>query len=337
MKKSLSALVFALMLATLTGFAQVPPAGNFRFQNVDVPGAPFTLAGGINNLGQIAGFFRDSSGVVHGYVQDNDDIREITFPNARKTFPAAINIAGTVAGSYSDGKTFHGFILEHGAFTSIDFPGAILTTIVDLNDRGDVVGVYEDAAFGLHGFIQDKNGLASIDDPAQTWPTPSTQAFGINDRNTVNGLFLDVNGNSHGFALTHGVFQSIDVPGVVATAPSGLNNSNAMVGFYIGPDNVQHGYLQRGDQFTTLDFPGAVGSTFPFQINDVGTILGIYSDDQGLTHSFIADPVPGANQDGNGTGSIPAINRAPAQSCLPADLVEHPEQIRNPKACKSTN
>ena len=336
MKKSFSAIVFALMLATLTCVAQVP-AGNFRFQNVDVPGAPFTLAGGINNLGQIAGFFRDSSGVVHGYVQDGDDIREITFPGARKTFPSAINNAGTVAGSYSDGKTFHGFILEHGVFTSIDFPGAIVTTVVDLNDRGDVVGVYEDPAFGFHGFIQDKNGLASIDDPAQTWPTPTTQAFGINDRNTVNGVFLDVNGNFHGFALTHGVFQTIDVPGAVGTAPEGLNDSDDMVGLFIGQDNVQHGYLQRGDQFTTVDFPGAVGSTFPFQVNDAGTILGIYFDDQGQTHSFIADPLPGVNQDANGNGSAPAIKTAPAQSCSPVNRTADPEQIRNPRACSSTN
>ena len=46
MKKSFSAFVFALMLATLTCFAQVPPAGNFRFQNVDVPGAHVHIGGG---------------------------------------------------------------------------------------------------------------------------------------------------------------------------------------------------------------------------------------------------------------------------------------------------
>ncbi len=137
MKKSFSAIVFALMLATLTCFAQVP-AGNFRFQNIDVPGATSTSVGGINNLGQVAGFFHDSAGAVHGYVQDGADIRVFDFPGAHKTFAEVINNAGMVAGAFSDGVHFHGFTLKDGQFTTIDFPGAVFTDVVDINDRGDL-------------------------------------------------------------------------------------------------------------------------------------------------------------------------------------------------------
>jgi len=103
MQKSVRvALLFA---ATLTCSAQVstPPAGNFKFKSIDVPGAVSTDAEGINNLGQIAGSFRDSSGVTAGYVQDGDQIRKIQFPNATRTFGACINNSGTVGGNYFDG------------------------------------------------------------------------------------------------------------------------------------------------------------------------------------------------------------------------------------------
>jgi hypothetical protein len=309
-------------------------AGNFRFQNIDVPGSTSTSVGGINNLGQMAGFFHDSSGGVHGYVQDGADIRVFDFPNAHKTFGEVINNAGMVAGAYSDGVRFHGFTLKDGVFTTIDFPGSVFSDVVDLNDRGDLAGVWEDPSFGLHGFTFDKNGFTSIDDPAQTWPTPSTQSLGINDGETVNGLFLDVNDNFHGFSLKNGIFQTIDVPGAVGTAPEGLNEAEDMVGLFIGQDGVQHGFLKRGDVFTSLDFPGAVGRTFPFQVNDSGTIVGIYIDDQRVTHSFRADPLPGVNPAGN--DSTPAINTIQTQSCSASNQTD-PERIRNPRACAATN
>jgi hypothetical protein len=122
----------------------------------------------------------------------------------------------------------------------------------------------------------------------------------------------------------------------VGTAPEGLNESNDMVGLFIGQDGVQHGFLKRGDVFTALDFPGAVGTTFPFQVNDPGTIVGIYIDGQGVTHSFSAEPLPGASLD-NGNGSAPAIKTTPTQSCSPVNRIADPEQIRNPRACSSTN
>src|SRR5262249_36970531 len=145
MSKCFSSLVFSLLFPVLAAYAQVP-AGNFRFQNIDLPGARVTFANGINNLGQIVGFFRDSSGVAHGYLQDGDEVRIIDFPNAARTFPQTVNNAGTVAGEYRDAaRHLHGFVLEHGTFTAVDVPGSTDTEILDLNDRGDLAGTYANA------------------------------------------------------------------------------------------------------------------------------------------------------------------------------------------------
>jgi hypothetical protein len=308
-----------------------PLAGNFRFQNIDLPIAPqTTAANGINDRGQIVGSFQDAQGSLHGYIMEGTDFQTFDFPSASLTIPAAISNSGTVVGVYSDAfGNAHGFILENGTFTSIDFPGAIFTEILDLNESGDMVGIYQLPDFGVHGFIRDKNGITSIDDPQQTSFFPFTEAFGINNRKNVIGAFADSNANLHGFSLFHGIFQQIDVPGSESNIPAGSNNAEDIVGIYTDLDNVQHGYVQRGNNFSTLDVPGAVGTTVLSQINNSGTIVGSYVDDQGLIHSFIADQQPGG-------GPAPDSGRTkitPTQTCSLADWAKHPEKITNPKAC----
>lgn len=125
---------------------------------------------------------------------------------------------------------------------------------------------------------------------------------------------------------------SILVPGAETTSPEGLNDGNSMVGIYTDLDGVQHGYLQRGTGFSTLDFPGAVGTTILLQINDSGTTVGNYIDDQGLTHSFTAELQPESQAQGNSQSAEP-VHTAPAQSCSPADWVRHPDKLRNPHVC----
>jgi hypothetical protein len=103
----------------------------------------------------------------------------------------------------------------------------------------------------------------------------------------------DANGNNHGFFELHGDFRQIDVPGAGTTQAEGLNDPDDMVGIYTDLDGKQHGYAQSSDNFTTLNVPrAAVGSTLLLQINNSGTILGDYSDQQGLSHSFIANQQP---------------------------------------------
>jgi len=324
-------------LYTTAPRVSAPPAGNFRFQNVDIPGVQ-TIAQGINNLGQIAGFFQDSFGATHGYVQDGLNVQTIDFPNASITFPLAISNSGTVIGDYADAfGNFHGFVLDGGTFTSVDFPGAILTEIFDLNEKGDLTGIYQSADFGIHGFIRAKDAFSTVDDPAQTFFFPSTVALGINNRETVVGFFRDARGSSHGFSLFHGVFQQIDVPGAAASSPEGVNESNTIVGVYFDLDRTQHSYIQRGDNFTTLDFPGAVGTTAVFQINDRGTMVGNYVDDQGLTHSFIADQLPGNAPSAPAANINSPVRNSPIQTCSPADWVRLPGTIRVPQLCHMAN
>jgi uncharacterized membrane protein len=78
-------------------------------QQIDVPGALATLAGGINQTGQIVGMSCNTTTCSLGYPSES-----------------------------------HGFQLDHpgGSFTAIDFPGALGTAAAAINDTGDIVGNY---------------------------------------------------------------------------------------------------------------------------------------------------------------------------------------------------
>jgi hypothetical protein len=69
------------------------------FTTIDVPGGNATLANGINDAGQIAGYYVDSSG-EHGFLDSSGVFTAIDAPGAYQTYPHGINGAGQIVGSH---------------------------------------------------------------------------------------------------------------------------------------------------------------------------------------------------------------------------------------------
>ena len=113
------------------------------------------------------------------------------------------------------------------------------------------------------------------------------------NRGQIVGDYGDAGGKSHGFVLDRGTFTTIDVPGATVTLAQGINEPGQIVGVYIDdPVNfVWHSYLVTGATFTKIDVPGSTG-TGAFGINLAGQIVGKYFTADGLTHGFLAEPVP---------------------------------------------
>ncbi len=122
-----------------------------------VPGASGfgTYASGINDRGQIAGFYSDSSGVRHGFLKEGAAITIIDVPGARDTLFYSINNQGDMVGYYGN-RTVpvrHGLLLRRGRVITVDYPGATNTWIYYANDRDELAGVYLDNSGIFHGFI----------------------------------------------------------------------------------------------------------------------------------------------------------------------------------------
>jgi probable HAF family extracellular repeat protein len=142
------------------------------FTPIEVPGATFTTAIGINAHGQIVGGFRDAGGVIHGFLLDKGVFTQIDvdIPGATRTEPTGINARGQIVGNFTDARgARRGFLLDRGVFTPIDVAGATATTAFGITDRGQIVGFFIDAEGVTRGFC----GTVK-QDPGRHMARPST-------------------------------------------------------------------------------------------------------------------------------------------------------------------
>jgi len=293
--------VLAVICSSILGVAQNTPAavvpGNFTFTNIDVPGAQFTSAAGINNSGTIVGTFQDAAGVFHGYLADDTGavVNVIDFAGATFTGAGGINEKGDIVGTYTDATNVtHAYLLERGNFTTLDFPGAAATFAQDINDQGEIAGGYRNRGGSLHAWIMDKTGFDTVVDPAEGGSL-TTQLSAVNNRKDVEGFFIDSNNVFHAFLVSKETFISLDVPGAIlfGTFSGGLNDPGDVAASFFGSDFVQHGFVLDQGTFHTFDFPTGF-ATAPTQINASGTIVGVFADVAANTHSFMAKPVQGS-------------------------------------------
>jgi probable HAF family extracellular repeat protein len=71
------------------------------------------MAAGINNQGQIVGYYLDSTSFnarFHGFLYNRGQYTTLDDPSALNTAPFSINDAGQIVGAYSSGGNGHGFV-----------------------------------------------------------------------------------------------------------------------------------------------------------------------------------------------------------------------------------
>jgi PKD repeat protein len=82
------------------------------FVTLDFPGAFATFPSGINNLGQISGFYFDSNFFGHGFLLGPGGFSEVDVPAALDTFAKGVNNRGTFCGFYDFGGASQGFCAQ---------------------------------------------------------------------------------------------------------------------------------------------------------------------------------------------------------------------------------
>ncbi|MGO9018060.1 MAG: hypothetical protein ACLQVJ_06875 [Syntrophobacteraceae bacterium] len=303
--------VFAALI--FLGLFGLPPlaVGGYTFKTITDPSDKCTsqyecstVANGINNNGQIVGYYKGEGGTTHGFVESGGVFTTLDDPLASSaTVATGINDNGQVVGYYFDSGGTHGFLESGGVFTTLDGPsfpctGLILvdcysTVASGINNNGQVVGSYNGAAGVSQAFIATDGVFTIINPPSAT----STVAYGINNKAQVVGGYTDASGASHVFVESGGVFTSLNYPsGISTVVAQGINDNGQVVGYYFDGPGLTHGFVESGGVFTTLDGPtknlyGALATG----INDSGQVVGYYGYAKG-NRGFIASPVlPPAN------------------------------------------
>lgn len=201
-----------------------------------------TWASGINNSGQIVGYYYDIDGFTHGFLLENGVYTEIDDPNAAPTgqwtyqngtYAYDINNLGQIVGYYYDADAnAHGFLLDHGVYTELDFPGAISTQACGINDSGEIVGDFANAGEIIQPFVLEGGEYTA---PGPVANSSFSIALGINNKGQIVGIYLDFGTGeqlANGYLLEDGIYYDIDVPGAASTSLTGINDSGDIVGYF---------------------------------------------------------------------------------------------------------
>jgi hypothetical protein len=229
-------------------------AQTFTYAAINVPGATQTEARGINNNGEIVGFYKTTT------CQDYD----IKVPSCPTK----------------------GFKYVNGSYIKLMVPNSTATAIMGVNDLGDLVGFYTKADGSKHGFIWfHTNVVKTID-----YPNPpaheSTVPFGINKAGTVVGGLWVINPSfgtfaEGGWVWVNGKFSNMDPSSKNAASPccwsvNGIANSGVITGQVFQADFNQAWYKAGTDEDFYMDVTAdtAGGDTFGTGVNSGNDVIG---------------------------------------------------------------
>jgi probable HAF family extracellular repeat protein len=270
--------------------ATVTSAQTLVFTTIDFPGAVLTNAQGINDQGEIVGFYTDTAGRTHGFLQSGGHFRSIDFPNADQTQVRGIGLTGDIVGSYqqqgeSGGIPNHGFLMtRRGGFFKVDYPGHQNTIAQRILADGTVLGCYHDndTMMTMFGMAVSRRGFERITEPA------SMHNGATPDGQMIVGLYTDMmDGRGKAYIVRRGVFSPLEVPGAAQTAAWDVNPAGLVVGLYRDAAGAFHGFHYDGQAFGRVDVPGATATRI-FGVNVHGDMVGAFVDASGRTHGFLA-------------------------------------------------
>lgn len=252
--------LFVTTAAGKTTFYKLPFANHF-------PAGSFNAsAGGMDNAGDVVGFYTDAKHSFHGYLRAASGVlTELDDPLAADirfggTTPESISPDGSVVvGYYVDhAGVSHGFLLRAGRYTTYDVPGA-KATIVSFDYAGEFGGYYEAADGVYRGFYVISGKVHTVSAPVERGARQrEVTLYGLDAVGTVFGEATSANLPAYGFGYANGRYTTFRDPNQAGT--------------------------------------GAVAGTYIYNANSDGVVVGNYSYTNGTasqypyTEGFIAWP-----------------------------------------------
>ena len=293
-------------------------AQTFTYAPINIPGAVATEARGINNNGEVVGFYYTT--------------KSCTEPTGEVQFPNCI---------------VHGFKMVNGTIIKLMVPNSMSTAILGVNDYGDLVGftILNDGS--AHAFLWLHTNVVKLLNAAGAGGNSDehTVAFGVNKALTVVGglWFYSTPQGSGGWVWQNGTFTTMNpgdtVSGTCCWSVNGISNNGFLSGTNFYNDFVSAWFKSATDEdfypltkdtngtavnsnsdvigysvsgkgwfaksiesnegtndateakpaFISVAYPNSK-ATYPMGLNDKRWIAGVYTDSSGVMHGFIAKP-----------------------------------------------
>jgi hypothetical protein len=249
----------------------------------------------------IAGSYRDSGGMVHGFIRAVGG--SITSFDASKsasfTGAISINSEGAVVGYDQEPyESDQGFLRSpNGKITVIDLPGSDATQPWAINDKGVIAGQYwTGGEYGTwHGFVRTADGaFVSFDPPGSA----STIVSSINNKGAIVGTYSGDNGVFGFLRAPDGTITTVEVGHAqcisggryrCSTHDLSINGAGVIAGDY--NNETSSGSFVRATDGTVTAFtpPGSLGTQGPVGINEKGQVAGTYVDISLRNHCYVRD------------------------------------------------
>ncbi|MBS0642420.1 MAG: PEP-CTERM sorting domain-containing protein [Acetobacteraceae bacterium] len=302
-----------VLLGAAIGVLAAPAAKAAEFTFYDIPSSLGTVATGVNDSGQVAGYYQtevqdpNPRSVNRGFtstVATPGVVATVHAPGYDATQLFSINNAGVSAATLvpilaagpppttggTVGATYNG-VFSPPIFPPQAVDGPLKNAFAQgVNTAGTVVGYYRDTASTTTFGFTFAGGVYT--NPISNGGQP-TFLTGINGAGTAVGYYQG-GGTTHGITY-NGLFSAdIDVPGATdGTFATGLSDGGEVVGYFIDGSGT-HGFVLVDGIFTTIDVPGALGVTQILGINNRHQVAGYYVNDEGKQIGFVAYvPEPG--------------------------------------------
>jgi len=315
--------VLAAALGVAAGMFCGEAAAVYVYTTIDFPGSIFTDVRGINDNGQIIGY-TNAGAENFGFIYSGGTYTPLPpAPAGLQASAIGINNAGTVVGALdSTGAPApeQGFVLSGGVYTPFTHPGFTGTAARAIGPSGLVTGIASNpAASGTGigtgvGFIYDPVGGTFTDISVPGFPVTLAQGMNAAGQVVGNSYNSDAAGNIFGgiafLRQPDGTLSTFNLLGA-PTRARGINDTGLITGFIGGA--IQQGFVGDSSGFTLLGFTGAhqLGGQ---GINNAGQVAGLYTDDSGNTHGFIATPAnlpTGTTAGGAYTFSVAVVPNIP--------------------------
>lgn len=229
------------------------PSGEFtffkpKFKNYDPAAAPNSAGvDGIDNAGDVVGFYLDSKGSSHGFerfatgrqIVINDPAASDA--NGAGTIPEGISFDGSaIVGNYAASERApEGFILRGGTFTTYDVPKAAVT-VVAFDNYGKFGGFYFSRKGAYFGFYVSRGKLHTVTAPGESKPAAGngTILSGVSHHRRLAGSVFSTTAPTAGFVDDAGFFTTIKDAKEVGTTPldgtlvEGTSPKGDLVGYY---------------------------------------------------------------------------------------------------------
>ncbi|MFQ5806119.1 MAG: choice-of-anchor W domain-containing protein [Phycisphaerae bacterium] len=244
-----------------------------------------SYAYGINDQGEVVGYFLTGSSEKHAFLYSNDTMVDLGTLGGSEARARDINNAGLVVGEAKDENgDWRAFLWDSAnGMRDLGTLGGPTSMGYAVNESGQVVG-YSSTGSVYHAFIYADGAMSDLG-TLDYW---QSSAYDINNQTQVVGTLL-----AHGasdttaFVYDNGTLIDLGSPLLSASQAWVINNSGLIAGHSWGPGEHRSFLYADGiviDLGTLSDFP----KTYAYGISDTGQVVGKVTNADGtLSYAFV--------------------------------------------------